>query len=710
MKTKNYLLNSLIAILFFCVCLNTNASNLPPSCAQGDLTLQINFDNNHDDINWAIYNSDYNPITGGGPFTNQSQNASVNITLPSNYFLSGNGSYNLVVYDKSGNGMSNGSYTLSENGNVIAQSSSFTYSQATTFCHGNITYNALDITPPTNPTNAIVSSTTNNSISIQWDASTDSQSLLAYQIVIDDNLYADSTLITEYTFPATPGTFYDIKIFAYDRMGNLCLQPATITVSTNSTNNCANGNLTLDLAFDNNPNEVFWQIKNSNYTIVDRSDIQGNSYYTNTIPNSSITETINSLSPGDYILVIYDANGNGGTTYSLSDTTNTLISGTTTGYSDVIQFCVGNTSTTLDTLTPTDPINLNIANVSSNYEVELSWGISTDNEAVTEYGIFLFNSSINAYIHYPIGSSTANTFTTSPLPAGTNSITIVARDEAGNFSNRSNNVIVSVPTFTTVHEGFFETGWDSWTDGGSNAVRPSNIHAYEGNRSVRLRNGTNSSNITLNNQTLSGYTAVEFSFYFKSLGVENNESFTLEYYDGTTWSTVKTFSKSIDFSNNQFYNIIAKLSGNDYNFNANCGFRITMQGNQNNDRIFVDQTKIVGINGGLHNSSTLILPVSQSNQVSKNYNTKEDKNEILVNEEITTQKAIKLYPNPTSEYFSLKNHDQSGELVILNIQGKVVKTFSSIQEKYNISDLNNGLYYINFKGNKNQKPLALIKK
>ncbi|WP_282041664.1 T9SS type A sorting domain-containing protein [Winogradskyella flava] len=674
MKTKNYFFKSLLALIFTCFILNAYASNLPPSCAQGDLTLQINFDNNHDDINWAIYNSDYNPITGGGPFTSQSQNATVTVTLPSNYFLSGNGNYNLVVYDRSGNGMSNGSYTLSENGNIIAQSSNFTYSQATTFCHGNTASSPLDITPPTNPTNAMVSSTTNNSITLEWDASTDSQSLLAYQIIIDDSLYADSTLTPEYTFSAVAGTFYDIKIFAYDRMGNISVQAATITVSTNGSNTCASGSLSLNLDFDAHPNEVSWQIKDSNYTIVDRSDIQGNSYYTNAAPNSSITEVINSLSSGDYILVIYDANGNGGTNYSLSDTSNTLISGTTTGYSDVIQFCVGNTSFTLDNIAPTDPLNLNIVNLTSDYKVELSWDISTDNEAVTEYGIFLFNSSLSTYIHYPLGSSTTTTYTTPTLPAGTNSISIVARDEAGNFSNKSNNVILSVPTFTTVHEGFFETGWDNWIDGGSNAARPSNNRAYEGNRSVRLRNGTNTSKITLTNQPLSGYTAVEFSFYFTTRGIENNETFTLEFNDGTSWSTIKTFSKPTDYRNNRFYNVNATLSSNDYNFNNSSSFRIMLQGNENNDRVFIDQTKIVGINGGLHNSSVSINEVVLANRVA-NTSKKEDDLSSKTDDII---ESLILYPNPTSDYFKFNTTEGLREVNIYTLNGVLIKTFKEI--------------------------------
>ena len=54
-------------------------------------------------------------------------------------------------------------------------------------------------------------------------------------------------------------------------------------------------------------------------------------------------------------------------------------------------------------------------------------------------------------------------------------------------------VLLCAPCSTSdvvLNEGYFETGWDGWVDGGSDSFRYSGTRSYEGNFSIRLRDNT----------------------------------------------------------------------------------------------------------------------------------------------------------------------------------------------------------------------------
>ncbi len=57
--------------------------------------------------------------------------------------------------------------------------------------------------------------------------------------------------------------------------------------------------------------------------------------------------------------------------------------------------------------------------------------------------------------------------------------------------------------------------------------------------------------------------------------------------------------------------------------------------------------------------------------------------------------AVKLYPNPTSDYLTLNENSVVEQLIVYNIIGKPVRSFSAENgRQYNISDLPNGLYLV----------------
>mgnify|MGYP000577888267 CR=1 FL=1 len=104
-----------------------------------------------------------------------------------------------------------------------------------------------------------------------------------------------------------------------------------------------------------------------------------------------------------------------------------------------------------------------------------------------------------------------------------------------------------------LHEGYFESGWDGWSDGGSDCYRYSGSRSYEGSRSIRLRdNSGTASSMTSETFNLSSYNEVEVSFYFYPNSMESGEDFWLRYNDGSGWQTIETYTSGVNFNNDNF--------------------------------------------------------------------------------------------------------------------------------------------------------------
>ncbi len=58
-------------------------------------------------------------------------------------------------------------------------------------------------------------------------------------------------------------------------------------------------------------------------------------------------------------------------------------------------------------------------------------------------------------------------------------------------------------------------------------------------------------------------------------------------------------------------------------------------------------------------------------------------------------KVLKLYPNPTADYFQIgiANSGEIIQITITDVHGKILKTFAN-QPKYEISDLSVGVYLV----------------
>jgi len=93
-----------------------------------------------------------------------------------------------------------------------------------------------DTTAPLVPTNLRSTSTSSTSISLAWNASTDSggSGLAGYRLYRNGSLITSTDLLNYTDSNLTPATAYAYKIAAYDNSGNSSSQSSTVNVSTKS--------------------------------------------------------------------------------------------------------------------------------------------------------------------------------------------------------------------------------------------------------------------------------------------------------------------------------------------------------------------------------------------------------------------------------------------------------------------------------------------
>ena len=370
----------------------------------------------------------------------------------------------------------------------------------------------------------------------------------------------------------------------------------------------------------------------------------------------------------------------------------------TFNFGEVEDYTVNLGGSTVDTQAPSAPTNLLASNITQT-TVDLSWNASTDNVEVTSYDVYQGLTNIGSV-------TTGTSFQVTELTADTAySFTVYARDDATNTSDPSNPENVTTQSSgggdsTVLNEGFFESGWDNWVDGGSDAYRYSGSRAYEGSYAIRLRDNTNSSVMTLSNINVSSYNNINIEFYYYARSMENGEDFWIQYYDGSSWNTIATYTSGTDFSNNNFYNASVNISSTDYNFTSNTQFRFRCDASGNNDQIYIDQVTITG-NSGFSPLTTYINLLGR------------DINNILGNEgnEIDYESDFLLYPNPAKSNISIKLTTESNYITyhIFNMIGQEVLSGVLKNETIKVDGLQAGVYFMKINDGEEQMIQRFIK-
>ncbi len=205
----------------------------------------------------------------------------------------------------------------------------------------------------------------------------------------------------------------------------------------------------------------------------------------------------------------------------------------------------------------------------------------------------------------------------------------------------------------------FENGWSIWTDGGDDCV------LYT--KTKNAPQGSNAGNIQDNSGVASsfyltsgvdvhtpGYIQIDVEFTYKAVGMETNEDFWVQYYDGSSWNTVGTYVSGSDFNNDQVYSTKVSILESQYTFPADMKIRFMCDASDNRDDVFIDQIRIL--------ASTQAIPGVLQGVRPEN------------NGQLTGEMAeVKIYPNPSEGYFYVNGQDLAGaELYLFDLQGRMV--------------------------------------
>lgn len=356
-----------------------------------------------------------------------------------------------------------------------------------------------------------------------------------------------------------------------------------------------------------------------------------------------------------------------------------IIGTTGNGWSSDIAFddlSLTASSSTPDTEAPSVPTGLSASNVTQT-SFDVSWSASSDNVGVTGYNVFLDGNFQ--------GTTAGTSYSFSGLTAATSySVTVSAFDAVPNTSSPSSALAVTTSggggSSTIISANFFETGWEDWNDGGSDAARiNSATNAYEGNFSLRIRDNTSSSVITTDPFNLAGYNSIEVNFYFRPVSMENGEDFWLQYNDGSGFQTVGVWAiDGSTISNNTFYVTTVTLSSVDYNFVNGGTFRFRNDASRNNDQIYIDAVTITGITGS---TSATGLSFSPTEAFGPQF--QQTKVEGL---------SLQLYPNPVERILTIDVNQPITDLWVFDMTGQLVMQSAKFAETLDVSHLVKGMY------------------
>lgn len=427
------------------------------------------------------------------------------------------------------------------------------------------------------------------------------------------------------------------------------------------------------------------------------------------LSNSNVTQTTADLSWGassDNVGVtgysVYQGSTNIGSVSGTSAGITGLTAGTSYTFSVTAVDAAGNessasntttftTQSASDTQAPTTPSSLSASNITSS-SFDIAWNASTDNVGVTGYNVYL-GGTLD-------GTTNSTSYSFSGLSASTAyNVSVSAYDAAGNTSSQaSTNATTSGGGggSQVLTADFFESGLDGWIDGGSDCFRYGGSRSYEGNRSIRIRDNSNSSRMT-KSVDVSGYASVEVEFYFYAYSMENGEDFWLRYNDGSGWVTVASWARGTDFNNNTFYSTTVTLDASSFSLTSNAQFRFQNDASANGDHIYIDAVTITGNNAAVMGLTS--GPMVTTTDLGPGP-------DMVMG--LTGGPALEgdwaVYPNPTQNIVNIFYAGTMTQVELYDVTGALVirKQVSVETTSLDLSDLPAGVYMLTVRGEEDE--------
>ncbi len=277
--------------------------------------------------------------------------------------------------------------------------------------------------PPSVPANlvgSVVTGATNDIVSLNWDASSDDQLVLGYN-VYRNNKYLTTVADNSYSISVPTGQSNRFYVVAFDNNTNFSPQSNTIRVPESATpidTTIAPSQVTgLSGSLSNGTLELNWEASTDDQQVLGYNLYENNNYLT-TVFATNFTAPADSSLVSSFYVVAFDADEN----YATPSAALVLPE---------------NGTVQQDTQPPSVPANLtgSIAEANGTATLSLEWAASTDNGVVTGYNIY----ENNQYLTTVNGTSFEKTVTVGQ----TYSFYVVAFDTSQNFSQPS--VRVTLP-------------------------------------------------------------------------------------------------------------------------------------------------------------------------------------------------------------------------------------------------------------------------
>ncbi len=204
------------------------------------------------------------------------------------------------------------------------------------------------------------------------------------------------------------------------------------------------------------------------------------------------------------------------------------------------------------------------------------------------------------------GTSTAQNPSHSYASAGSYTVSLTAGNAYGSDDlTKSAYITVTEPSgggeWVTITYDDFESGFGHYTDGGRDcSLYTSGTRAYEGSNAANIQDnsGTTSSFYHTAGYDVSGFVEMEVEFYFYAYSMESNEDFWLQYYDGSTWQTVESWARDVEFNNSTFYTVTVPIPAASYNYPSNAKLRFMCDASANYDDVYIDAVTWGGLTAG----------------------------------------------------------------------------------------------------------------
>jgi Metallo-peptidase family M12/Secretion system C-terminal sorting domain len=243
----------------------------------------------------------------------------------------------------------------------------------------------------------------------------------------------------------------------------------------------------------------------------------------------------------------------------------------------------------------------------------------------------------------------------------------------------------------TLSGHYFETGWDGWVDGGSDCARYQGTLSPEGQYSIRIRdNSAEQSAMTSPLYNLSAYTTASINFQFRAEGMETGEDFWIQYYNGSTWSTVAALVAGTNFVNNQLYNVTINITGALSNV---ARFRFQCDATENDDMVYIDAVVISAGTGSNLIATPLVIDMIP--------------NQWVVSE---TNEDIKIFPNPSVDYISVSAQQDITSIKVYNTTGHLMTQACHSFDQIDVSAWQSGLYILHIETDDQVYTKKLVKK